>query len=153
MQNPKLAAALEAAAKGFRVFPVKANSKIPALKDWPDKATDDRRRIESWWNLDPDFNIGIATGHGLLVVDADTKDKGATSKPLTLQERKERDNALVRAANAVQARNHAARDTIDVNVATQDQLVALLTSGTAVAVEEAQRKDEDATQLDLQEAA
>lgn len=74
MQNPKLAAALEAAAKGFRVFPVKANSKIPALKDWPDKATDDRRRIESWWNLDPDFNIGIATGHGLLVVDADTKD-------------------------------------------------------------------------------
>lgn len=74
MQNPKLAAALEAAAKGFRVFPVKANSKIPALKDWPDKATDDRRRIESWWNLDPDANIGIATGHGLLVVDADTKD-------------------------------------------------------------------------------
>jgi len=74
MQNPKLAAALEAAAKGFRVFPVKANSKTPALKDWPDRATDDRRQIESWWNLGPDFNIGIATGHGLLVVDADTKD-------------------------------------------------------------------------------
>lgn len=60
---------------------------------------------------------------------------------------------LVRAANAVQARNHAARDTIDVNVATQDQLVALLTSGTTVAVEEAQRKDEDTTQLEMLEAA
>ncbi len=74
MQNPKLAAALEAAAKGFRVFPVKANSKTPALKDWPDRATDDRRQIESWWSADHDFNIGIATGRGLLVVDADTKD-------------------------------------------------------------------------------
>lgn len=73
MQNPKLAAALEAAAKGFRVFPVKANSKTPALKDWPDRATDDRRQIESWWSADHDFNIGIATGRGLLVVDADTK--------------------------------------------------------------------------------
>jgi len=35
---------------------------------------------------------------------------------------------LVRALTPAQARNHAARDTITVAVATQDQLVALLTS-------------------------
>jgi len=48
---------------------------------------------------------------------------------------------LIRAVNAAQARNHAARDTIDVTVATQDQLVAMLTGGEPVAVEEAQRRD------------
>jgi hypothetical protein len=36
---------------------------------------------------------------------------------------------LVRALTPAQARNHAARDTITVAVATQDQLVTLLTSG------------------------
>jgi hypothetical protein len=73
MQNPKLAAALEAAAKGFRVFPVAANSKIPAVKDWPGLATTDPSAIGTWWRTDPDFNIGIATGNGLVVVDVDTK--------------------------------------------------------------------------------
>lgn len=37
-------------------------------------------------------------------LDADTKDKGDTPKPLTLQERKERDNALVRAANVLEVK-------------------------------------------------
>lgn len=73
MQNPKLAAALEAAAKGFRVFPVVPDSKAAAIKNWPDLATTDRDRIEAWWLTDPLFNIGIATGQGLLVVDADVK--------------------------------------------------------------------------------
>lgn len=47
------------------------------------------------------------------------------------------DERLIRAANASQARNHAARDTLAVAVATQDQLVALLTSGERHEVEEA----------------
>lgn len=44
---------------------------------------------------------------------------------------------LIRAANASQARNHAARDSIEVSVATQDQLVALLTGVDVVPIEEA----------------
>lgn len=44
---------------------------------------------------------------------------------------------LIRAANASQARNHAARDSIEVSVATQDQLVALLTGDSNVPIEEA----------------
>ena len=47
------------------------------------------------------------------------------------------DERLIRAANVVQARNHAARDTLIVAVASQDQLVALLTGDKPPAVEEA----------------
>lgn len=44
---------------------------------------------------------------------------------------------LIRAANSVQARNHAARDTLTVTVAKQEQLVALLTRDDAPAIEDA----------------
>lgn len=47
------------------------------------------------------------------------------------------DERLIRAANVAQARNHAARDTLKVAVATQDQLVALLTGDEKHEVEEA----------------
>ena len=48
---------------------------------------------------------------------------------------------LIRAATVAQARNHAARDTLEVSVATQDQLVALLTGLDTVAVEDAAERE------------
>lgn len=51
---------------------------------------------------------------------------------------------LVRAANAASARNHVARDTLDVRVATQDQLIALLTAEAPITVEDAGREADDA---------
>lgn len=47
------------------------------------------------------------------------------------------DERLIRAANVAQARNHAARDTLLVGVASQEQLVALLTGDAPAKVEEA----------------
>lgn len=73
LAREKCALAVAAADVGFRVFPVKANSKLPAVKDWPNEATTDRDRIESWWRSNPDFNIGVATGDGTMVLDVDTK--------------------------------------------------------------------------------
>lgn len=73
MSTSKLSAALDAAARGFRVFPVLANSKIPAIDNWPDKATSDPTVVDQWWRSNPDYNIGIATGHGVFVIDADRK--------------------------------------------------------------------------------
>lgn len=75
MTNPKLDAALDAASRGFRVFPISPGSKKPP-KDfpWKERATTDAATIRGWWAEVPDYNIGIAAGHGLLVVDADTKD-------------------------------------------------------------------------------
>lgn len=52
---------------------------------------------------------------------------------------------LIRAVSAAQARNHAARDTIEVDVADQEQLVALLTGPEPARVEDASQRD-DATE-------
>ena len=51
---------------------------------------------------------------------------------------------LIRANTAAQARNHAARDTIEVDVASQEQLVALLTGENNVPVEDASVRDSEA---------
>ena len=71
----KLQSALSLASSGFRVFPLSPNSKIPP-KDfpWKDEATTDEAKIRRWWEENPKYNIGVAAGHGLLVIDADCKD-------------------------------------------------------------------------------
>jgi DNA modification methylase len=50
------------AQNGFCVFPCAENSKLPALKDFPNKATTDPVQIEAWWNGCPK-NVGISTSH------------------------------------------------------------------------------------------
>lgn len=51
---------------------------------------------------------------------------------------------LIRASTAAQARNHAARDTIEVDVAGQEQLVALLTSAQPARIEDASQREDEA---------
>jgi hypothetical protein len=72
-----LKTALKLAASGMHVFPIKPNSKIPAIKDWQGKATTDVEQITKWWSGQGyDRNIGIATEpSGLIVIDIDTKGK------------------------------------------------------------------------------
>lgn len=66
--------ALLLANSGLRVFPLKANSKEPAIFGWQEKATTDPAIISSWWSGDyRDCNVGVATGRGLMVLDADVK--------------------------------------------------------------------------------
>lgn len=64
--------ALWNAAQGFRVFPLKPGAKEPAHKGWQAEATRDPETIRRIWN-GTDYNIGIATGDGLAVVDVDVK--------------------------------------------------------------------------------
>ncbi|WP_329350508.1 bifunctional DNA primase/polymerase [Streptomyces sp. NBC_01261] len=83
-----LHAALDAAARGWPVIPLRPRSKVPALhgerrcphtgactdghRTFEQRATTDPARIERCWSAGP-FNVGIATGPaGLLVVDLDT---------------------------------------------------------------------------------
>lgn len=75
----KLAAGLASA--GFRVFPLAPNTKMPAFKgqDWRKLATKDPERVRRFYSealsdAPLDFNIGIATGDGLVVIDVDNKD-------------------------------------------------------------------------------
>ncbi|MEV6617552.1 bifunctional DNA primase/polymerase [Streptomyces sp. NPDC051051] len=93
-----LRAALNAAARGWRVFPLRPGTKRPALHGetacpgtgpcvsghakWEDRATCDSDRIRATWSHGA-YNVGIATGPSrLLVVDLDVpKDKGSSDAP------------------------------------------------------------------------
>jgi hypothetical protein len=69
----KLDFALHYARMGIRVFPVVEGTKKPAVDDWPNLATTDEKQVRTWWR-EGTHNIGIATGKGIVAVDADVKD-------------------------------------------------------------------------------
>ncbi|MCX4558997.1 bifunctional DNA primase/polymerase [Streptomyces phaeochromogenes] len=95
-----LSAALDAAERGWYVFPLRVGSKRPALHGetscprtglcasghakWEQRATTDPDRIRAAWSHGP-FNVGIATGPSrLVVVDLDVpknQDKGSEGTP------------------------------------------------------------------------
>lgn len=82
-------AALDLAARDMRVFPLVAGRKEPACGGWQTMATTDTERIKQWWSPDqvvigftrdgrdvlsnPNFNVGVLCGDGLLGLDADVK--------------------------------------------------------------------------------
>ncbi|MPY63489.1 bifunctional DNA primase/polymerase, partial [Streptomyces spongiae] len=93
-----LSAALQAAARGWSVIPLRPGGKMPALhgedacphtgecaeghRKPEQRATTDPGRIHAAWGAHP-FNVGIATGpSGLVVVDLDApKTKGSSDAP------------------------------------------------------------------------
>jgi bifunctional DNA primase/polymerase-like protein/primase-like protein len=68
---------------GWAVFPLATRSKLPGI---PEKfggrglldATRALEQIGKWWTINPDYNIGIATGEpsGIFVLDIDAKRDG-----------------------------------------------------------------------------
>lgn len=82
--------ALDLAARGFHIFPVVADAKLPAIDNWPERATRDTAQIE-WWFSQRNYNIGIATSHfgdhkALIVVDVDvTKGKDGNAAIFELE--------------------------------------------------------------------
>ncbi|MGP4004007.1 bifunctional DNA primase/polymerase [Streptomyces sp. 8N706] len=68
----QLRGALDAAARGWHVFPLLPDSKRPAIRSWEVRATTDPHRIRRCWGTAP-YNVGLATGPShLVVVDLDT---------------------------------------------------------------------------------
>lgn len=105
VRRPLLAAALEAAARGWYVIPLRPGDKPPALhgetrcpgtgdcagghRKWEQRATTDPDRIRRAWAAGA-FNVGIATGpSGLVVVDLDMpkpkEPKGTPSGVMTFK--------------------------------------------------------------------
>jgi hypothetical protein len=85
-----LESALKLAGEGFHVFPLVPGSKLPAIDDFPERATRDPSQIHRWWTdpvmgLEQPYNIGISTSRyggpvnrngdceALVVVDIDNK--------------------------------------------------------------------------------
>lgn len=67
----KLDSALALAKKGFRIFPLARNSKLPALEgDWRGHATCDPAKVRELWGGDHDYNIGLWT-KDMIVLDFD----------------------------------------------------------------------------------
>ncbi len=75
--------ALQLAEMGFHVFPLKVNSKLPIIKDYPNVATRDPDQIKKWWinnvtDQEYEYNVGISTtkfgdNESLVVIDVDNK--------------------------------------------------------------------------------
>lgn len=73
MENELANKAVALAERGFHVFRLQPNSKLPVGK-WPAEATDDPARVRELWADGTPYNIGIATGpSGLVVLDLDRK--------------------------------------------------------------------------------
>lgn len=74
----KIEAAIKYAARGWRIFPCSANTKIPLGSAAPHgvkDATSDEETVRKWWMENPDANIGLACGEqsGVYVVDIDRR--------------------------------------------------------------------------------
>jgi hypothetical protein len=78
--------ALEYIACGFRIFPCKPGTKVPATLHGSKDATDDVTLATKWWTACPHFNIAIATGDSIYVVDVDDPESTfIESLPATLK--------------------------------------------------------------------
>jgi hypothetical protein len=70
-------AALAAIRSSWRVFPCKYGSKVPAIRDWPNKATWDERQLSEWWDGVKLYNLSVLTGYpGPDVLDVDVRPDG-----------------------------------------------------------------------------
>lgn len=68
------------------MFPCKPKGKAPATAHGCKDATTDAARVETWWNGDASYNIGIATGGGVVVLDVDTDHAAGKYGDETLEE-------------------------------------------------------------------
>jgi hypothetical protein len=73
-RNDREEAAFAYADKDWKVLPLQPRGKTPFKGNGVTHATTDKDQIRSWFSDNPDINIGIATGNGLLVLDADSKE-------------------------------------------------------------------------------
>ncbi|OIJ69224.1 bifunctional DNA primase/polymerase [Streptomyces mangrovisoli] len=79
--SAQLTAALDAASRDWRVFPLIPGDKRPAVSDWESRATTDPGRITRAWSVGA-FNVGVATGpSGLIVIDLDKPKHPADTPP------------------------------------------------------------------------
>jgi hypothetical protein len=76
--NPMLEAALSYAKRGWHVFPLKPQSKLPLSRSHGHKdASCDEAQIVQWWMDHPSANVGLAcAASGLVVVDIDPRNGG-----------------------------------------------------------------------------
>jgi hypothetical protein len=78
------AAALALARRRLAVFPCRPREKRPATANGVLAATTNPKQIERWWRVNPEFNVGVATGtpSEIFVVDVDGHEAEAALQKL-----------------------------------------------------------------------
>ncbi len=71
--------ALAYAGAGLLVLPVEPNGKRPLCTHGKDDATADTEQVRDWWVQHPDANIGLRPAPGVVVLDVDPRNGGATA--------------------------------------------------------------------------
>lgn len=122
-----LAAAIEYAERGWRVFPVhglradgqcdcgsrscQSIAKHPCIKSWTEEATIDACKIVDWWEQFTTANVGIVTGQAshIAVLDVDDSDALGGWSSETLTARTPRGFHFYYALNGVPAKNSAGK--------------------------------------------
>jgi Bifunctional DNA primase/polymerase, N-terminal/Protein of unknown function (DUF3631)/Primase C terminal 1 (PriCT-1) len=76
-----------AAARGWRLHPLKPHSKMPWLKNWQHLASDDPQQFDSWLREYPQCNLAVVCGSasGVWVLDVDGEQGDAAIRELRLQ--------------------------------------------------------------------
>ena len=64
-----LESALEYADRGWNVFPLKPDCKIPLTKSGHLEAITNLNQIEAWWTEQPSSNIGLSLAASLVAID------------------------------------------------------------------------------------
>lgn len=83
--NNTLRAALAYAEAGWRIHPLKSNSKEPRLQNWPKKASSDPQTIKKWFKQYPDTNVGGIPPRNVFVLDADGDEGKKSFKSLDIK--------------------------------------------------------------------
>lgn len=68
--------ALDAAARGWKVFPIVKNAKVPpkGFTDWENRASSNPEQLKAWGKQLPGCNWAVACGaSNLIVIDVDVK--------------------------------------------------------------------------------
>ena len=67
-------AAMQYAALGWHVLPLRGRSKVPRISEWQHNANDDEEIVAGWWEQWPDSNVGVQLGprSGIIDIEADT---------------------------------------------------------------------------------
>lgn len=117
------------AAIGWPIFPLRPNSKLPAISAWQHVATSNVDAVAAWWKKEPNAGIGIATGHnGVFVLDVDSANgkRGAASLaaleaihgalPVTLKAETASGGKHLYFSSALPIRNSASRIAADLDI-------------------------------------
>ena len=66
-----LAAALDYAARGWRIVPLRPSGKVPTLNAWQKTSSSHPEMVEHWWKLNPLANVGVQLGPRSGIVDVE----------------------------------------------------------------------------------